>query len=296
MKFQRYLPAARVKDARGFSAVELAVVLAVFALLLLLAWPQFKSWRQHTLNQQLVVALESEDRADVLRLLRKGVAPHGNGGPGTPLLSSSPDAPHCLQCQAVLWDDLDIARLVFPAPADGWSRLPLYHSPPFLNLAVARNSTEMATLLLDAGADLKERAFYAYPNRPPTVIDRNKKVMLELLDGYHRVEQENLETPKSQAQAARLAIHGFTSGDVIETEVTIEGENQYSVQVTNAVTFTLLHDAVLLGNEALLRLFLNYGADPSVRDHAGETPREYAERLGRANLAALLDVAEMRGR
>lgn len=266
-------------------------MLTLFALILALSWPRLAPWRQRILNQQLVEALGQADRAAVLKLLHRGAIPHGESGPGALLLSTVPKGPHCLQCQTVLWDDLDIARFVFPALTAETPTYPHYHSPPLLNLAVVGNATAMTAQLLAAGADLEERMIYAHPKRAPVAEGGGTVVMLSLMACYQRERASHSAPPTSPALEERAVAYDQLSGDVVETEVTLARESQYNMQVGNAVVFTLLHDAVVLNNAALLRLLLAHGADPAIRDHTGETPVEYATRLGRDDLAAILASA-----
>lgn len=56
---------------------------------------------------------------------------------------------------------------------------------------------------------------------------------------------------------------------------------------------TALHFASMNENAAMIRLLISHGADPTIRDHSGRTPRDYTNELSDAY--EILRVAETYG-
>jgi ankyrin repeat protein len=55
---------------------------------------------------------------------------------------------------------------------------------------------------------------------------------------------------------------------------------------------TVLMENVRLGNDLVVELLLEHGADPSLRDSQGQSALDYARALGRDDLVALLIKAQ----
>ena len=51
-----------------------------------------------------------------------------------------------------------------------------------------------------------------------------------------------------------------------------------------------IHGAVMGGNGEMVRLFLDHGADPSLKDYAGRNARELAMAINREDIASLFDA------
>ncbi len=169
-------------NVRGLTAIELMVVLCVLVVLLVIAWPQLRTWRGAMLGEKLVEALESHDRAATLKLLKKGATPDAWSG-------ASPH--YCLRCQIVWRNDVEMACLVFPKADPGASNVPK-HNPPLLSIAVTAGTRERLTLLREAMVHVKMKANEAQQRSPvsgqSTATDTLEMVTI-LLDAGARVHE-----------------------------------------------------------------------------------------------------------
>jgi ankyrin repeat protein len=73
-------------------------------------------------------------------------------------------------------------------------------------------------------------------------------------------------------------------------------EKGASPNVPDRRGWTAVHQAASRGNRRLLAAVLEHGGDPRRVDGGGETPRDVAERMGRAKLVALLPSPPARER
>ncbi|KAM3626084.1 uncharacterized protein V6R79_022278 [Siganus canaliculatus] len=91
-----------------------------------------------------------------------------------------------------------------------------------------------------------------------------------------------------QIQAAVAA------GDVLTVRRMLE--QGYSPKIRDANGWTLLHFSAAKGKERCVRVFLEHGADPTVKDFIGGfTALHYAAMHGRARIARLMLESEFRG-
>lgn len=258
----------------GLSAIEVAIMLIVMAVLLVLSWPTFNQWRSRMLDQNLVEALEQSDRGGALRALRRGASPDAWSG----------STPHyCLRCQAVVQNDLEMACLVFP-PTDAGHRFVPKHNPPLLNVAVAMRSVEMASLLLEGGGDINGRVRYGFHKRMASGSPGKAFVEIAKLLDVH--EQANVSVYKHILMTPYI----IPEAEFIAAESVTEYPESARTRENMAMN-TLLHDAVILDDAAMLRLLLEHGADPGLTNEAGKTALQLAEALDRKNLVAVLKTA-----
>jgi len=229
------------------------------------------------LKQDLVVALEKGDRDGALLALERGASPDGWSGA----------TPHyCLYCRVVVDSDLEMAMLVFPKGNSGIRIVPR-HNPPLLNVAVAMSHTDMAALLLESDKDVNLRARYGY-----------HKHIASGSPGDALVATAKLRPARSEAG---ILVGDGTSLEIVpivvaegdfDTSTSPEADDDFrSYTRGNMWMNTLLHDAVVLKNPAMLRLLLAHGVRPDLENERGETARALALRLGYDELAGLLEKA-----
>ena len=266
----------------GLTAIEILIVLAVFIALLLVAWPRFSQWRQTTLAHGLQKALNSGDRDGAIHYLKRGAPPDACAG----------SSPHfCLWGKVVRDNDIEMARLVFPPRSDGQSNVSP-HSPPLLNMAVANDSVEMVAILLDAGADPKTQARYGLHKnvRIPSGEIEMKDPILRLLAAYRDASEPFAQLTVGDFTDTMNLIPVVVDLNRLE-EDPVDDQRRSAWTRENVIVHTLLHDAVIYNNEAMLRLLLERGVDPDLTDEAGKTALDLACRLGRDRLTTILKEA-----
>ena len=268
------------QSQRGLSAIEVLVVLAVLTILVALAWPKFSAWRTNALKQDLVEAMDAGDREGTLRALRRGAAPDGWSG----------SSPHfCLYCQTALDGDLEMARLVFSKDGSDTRDIPR-HQPPLLNVAVARNHVEMATLLLEHGGDINGRVRYGYDRYSASGSPGGAlQSIRELIQAYYAVGEPMLDSQHTTIKTG-LAPYVIPASRFAETVKDSRPPIPSDIDKRFWIN-TLLHDAVILKNPAMLRLLLDHGVNPDLENEAEETAYDLATRLHYDDLAAQLKGA-----
>ena len=93
-----------------------------------------------------------------------------------------------------------------------------------------------------------------------------------------KVKYRNLYIAVQEGDAEDVEKHLRLGAKVNETNVT------YS--------WTPLHKAVTNGDAEVVRILLQYDADPSLKDKYGKTPRDYAVEKGDTEILALLPAPE----
>lgn len=261
----------------GLSAIEIIIVIAVFAILVTLAWPRYRMWHAAMLKAGLKESIEAGDREATLGFLERGAPPDAWSGA----------TPHyCLRCEVVLKGDLEMANLVFPKEERGMRRIPP-HNPPFLNLAVALKNPEMVDLLLESERDVNSRASYGFHKH--TFSGSPGKALQQIHRLYLAYKQ--LGNPTQDASVGvELVPYVVPAYRMVETSES--GEHVRTANLRqNMHMNTLLHDAVALDSAVILQRLLEHGVDPELRDGKGRTAHQLATGLDRDHLANILVAA-----
>jgi hypothetical protein len=265
----------------GLTAVEVAVVLAVFTIMLVIAWPKFSQWRSVTIDRQLTTAMADGDYPAALRALEKGASPDGWSG----------STPHfCLRCDVVTRNDLGMARLVFPPADEGDSEFPR-HGPPLLNIAVANDSVEMVSTLLDGGANLDSHARYAYHKYTVFFVGPDIRPHFGPLVKLAEAYTGSGESLGQQIYSDRSSQNWSTLSRVVSLELLEEAGDpgdKRSFTADNMIVTSFLHDAVINDSLEMLHLLILRGADPDLTNSLGETALHLAKRLERTEMVDLL--------
>jgi ankyrin repeat protein len=260
----------------GVSALELLAVAAILIILLVLAWPKLREARGRMLSAELEDAVNRDDRAAALQLLKRGAPPDAWSG----------STPHfCLRCKAILERDLEMARLIFP-PGSLAGEAGNRHVPPLLSLAVMQDDRSIAEVLLRAGVSTTTPVYYfsrryrdgAY--QPETAIGR----------GYNDLDAKPL---MREERGVRLSPLGVAIEDQNEPVVVLLLENtpapvlQAPDDAENEA-YTLLQSAVNTDNPHIVRLLLYRGVPVDGLDAHGATALHAAAAAGRDALVLLL--------
>ncbi|MFD4960562.1 ankyrin repeat domain-containing protein [Microbacterium sp. NPDC058389] len=202
----------------------------------------------------------------------------------TALSAPAPADPDPALLAAAQSGDADAAALAIRAGADLEVRDPELQRTPLMH-AVMADHVEVAQLLVAMGADPDA---FDYRRDTPWVMTgvTGSVAMLEaLLPG-----RPDLSIPNRRGgtPAHPAAERGHV--EYIRRVVQVPGLDLDRVNLNG---WTALLEAVVFGDggpgqQEIVRLLLAAGADPGIRDAAGLTAREEAERRGFAELAALL--------
>ncbi len=155
-------------------------------------------------------------------------------------------------------------------------------------------------LLRDRGADansaIQAAALHGEFQSVNALIKRGARVTLPIAAALGKTEEFRWQLPKSSPQDRHLALALASQFDRVEIVRLLldEGEdpNRYN-PVGGHSHSTPLHQAASYGSEELVRLLLNHGARPDLKDvlwHA--TPADWAQHEGRTEMASLLRAHE----
>lgn len=141
-------------------------------------------------------------------------------------------------------------------------------------------------LLLERGADVN-----AFPqgHRPALchAIEKGFDQVVKLL------LQHGARTRFSRPVVGEFSALRYASGlgQLAVVEVVLRQCGAEDINDQGVVLGTALHLASQAGSEAVVELLLQAGADPTVLDDQGQTPRQVAQRKGHEDVADLLKVS-----
>ena len=221
-------------------------------------------------------AIRSGDKETVLAILAEGA------NLGTPRGESYPP----LHVAADLGQLGTVnALLMAGAPVDGRSRYSRSTYDTALHQAVQRGHLPVVDALLNAGADVDAQDRFGNTALHLAVFQRDAHLVLRLIDWRANVNLQDLVGVTPRDLALRSSRHDLMMLLDAGANVNFEDESQG----------TVLHAAIGNRDADLVKLIIEAGGDLNVQNARGETPWEYAMRMGFCDMVAILAAADANG-
>ena len=171
----------------------------------------------------------------------------------------------------------------------GWDKPIRPHNAP---LYIAAELDDIATVrqLLSDGADPDDRNMHGWTALMIAVAQQHEKTVQILLENGADPNLSNLLGRNALMFAARYGNVGFVRqliqhGAQVNLDESSDPENR-----------NVLSAAAEQGHEKVVQLLLEAGADPTIRNRAGNSAKDYAQAAGHGEIAAILRRAELDAR
>lgn len=249
--------------------------------------------RSGTRDIELVRAVQTRDVSRARELLAAGANPNTRTSSGGSLLSF-----------AVYVQNVELARMLLQAGAD-W-RVRERHEIPLVQAAAQRGNLEIVRLLLSAGATVR------VPGTATYAASSGRVEMLRLVDSAGADVRESndeplrgaasagnaeavryllgrgalADAPDAQGRTALSRAVAFRQHEVVRV---LLGAGASARQQSPGSGWTPLMNAAMAGDTLMVRILMDAGADPAVRDGEGKTAADYARGAGQHHVIPILE-------
>jgi ankyrin repeat protein len=274
-----------------------------------------------TLRREAYQAMRQENLKEFQECFKRGLPlDYGKGGGETPLhwtvhlrrptftewlvekkadVNAQSDIGYSPLHWAAYFGQVDIVKILLRHGADPnlkgglqpmGSSAPANRTP--LHVAAREGRSDIAKLLVDHGADAGVKNYEGLTPLHVALSGKHQEIAQYLLRHAGKIDVETRANPAGATPLLMAVSAGYATVavELIQRGADVNARGGWEGN-------SALHFAARNGDRSLVELLLSKGADPSLRNKAGLTPTEEADKAGKTDVAALLRrAAEARGR